>query len=532
MKRRFYFPITLSMYPVLSLLAANITQVELLDAMRSLVVSILLACIVYALFWIWLRDALRAAVLSTYTLILFFSYGHVYALIENLTLFSYNIGRHRFLLLVWVLLFVVGFIWVKRSPQFFIESSGIINIACIIMVSIPIFRIISFEIGLTHSAIDEENEGQYEFERVDISSDVSVSEIDTFPDIYYIILDMYTRGDILESKLDYDNSPFLNDLEKLGFYVASCSYSNYGNTVLSLGSSLNLDYFQNLVQDYSDTISPYKYGNLVKDNQLRNILKDLGYQIIAFESGFSPTEWDNADRYLAPQKNRVFGGLNTFESMFIRTTLGIFLFEIRDYLPVYIAEGLDGAYFQHRERILFTLDEIENVPSFPGPKFVFVHILAPHNPFAFGRNGEPVRRNFFFTLNKDRDSDTWDEFAPGYIDQVIFLNTRMSGIIRRILEVSDPQPIIIIQGDHGIPRMSEPDERLAILNAYYFAGLSNTGLYSNISPVNTFRLVLHNLLGTNYDLLDDKSYYTPQGHSPLDFEEIPAIENSCLSGRN
>ena len=46
--------------------------------------------------------------------------------------------------------------------------------------------------------------------------------------------------------LQYDNSAFISDLEKMGFYVAKCSQSNYPRTDVSLGSSLNMDYLQNL----------------------------------------------------------------------------------------------------------------------------------------------------------------------------------------------------------------------------------------------------------------------------------------------
>ena len=68
----------------------------------------------------------------------------------------------------------------------------------------------------------------------------------TPPDIYYIILDSYGRTDLLASNLKYDNSAFISDLTKMGFYVADCSQSNYPRTDVSLGSSLNLDYLQNL----------------------------------------------------------------------------------------------------------------------------------------------------------------------------------------------------------------------------------------------------------------------------------------------
>ncbi|MEJ2571741.1 MAG: hypothetical protein P8Y98_14510, partial [Anaerolineales bacterium] len=114
------------------------------------------------------------------------------------------------------------------------------------------------------------------------------------PDIYYIILDMYTRQDVLENTLKYDNSYFISQLEGLGFFIASCSRSNYDSTVLSLGSSLNLDFFQNLIgDDYSPTTSSYSYGSIVKNSRIRKILESLHYSIISIESGFSPTQWSN-----------------------------------------------------------------------------------------------------------------------------------------------------------------------------------------------------------------------------------------------
>jgi len=39
------------------------------------------------------------------------------------------------------------------------------------------------------------------------------------PDIYYIILDAYTRTDVMKDKLGYDNNSFVNSLQDMGFYV-------------------------------------------------------------------------------------------------------------------------------------------------------------------------------------------------------------------------------------------------------------------------------------------------------------------------
>jgi len=51
-------------------------------------------------------------------------------------------------------------------------------------------------------------------------------------------------------------------------------------------------------------------------------------------------------------------------------------------------------------------------------------------------------------------------------------------------------------------------ERMPILNAYYFSDGDYSDLYEDISPVNTFRLILNQYLGTELALLPDKHYFT------------------------
>jgi hypothetical protein len=300
------------------------------------------------------------------------------------------------------------------------------------------------------------------------------------------------------------------------------------STVLSLGATLNLDYFQNLVGEIEDkSTSHYIFGRIVKENRLVEIFEQLGYSIVTFESGFSPTEWDEATTYTELGQNRLFGGMNPFEAMFFKTTVGLFLFEFGDKLPAGFQAYLDSAYIQHRDRILMTLDGLENAPEIPGPKFVFAHILAPHNPFVFGPNGEYIRRNTPFTLNMDTESDNWNEFAPGYIGQVEYLNTRMEAIIDSILKESNSEPIIIIQGDHGIPTLRPDDYRTAILNAIYLPDQGTWDLYPQISSVNTFRVILNSYFGMEYALLDDISYYSTNKRLPFEFEIIRASDFVC-----
>ena len=51
-------------------------------------------------------------------------------------------------------------------------------------------------------------------------------------------------------------------------------------------------------------------------------------------------------------------------------------------------------------------------------------------------------------------------------------------------------------------------ERLAILNAVHLPGGDSTGLYDEMTPVNTFRLIFNRYFGTELELLEDESYFS------------------------
>ena len=50
--------------------------------------------------------------------------------------------------------------------------------------------------------------------------------------------------------------------------------------------------------------------------------------------------------------------------------------------------------------------------------------------------------------------------------------------------------------------------RFGILNAYYLPNGGNDLLYESISPVNSFRVIFNSYFGANYEILEDRSYYT------------------------
>ena len=72
------------------------------------------------------------------------------------------------------------------------------------------------------------------------------------PDIYYIIPDGYPSDSWLLDAMNYDNSEFTKALEERGFTVVKHTQSNYGATLVSLASILNMQYFDSNPSPYTD----------------------------------------------------------------------------------------------------------------------------------------------------------------------------------------------------------------------------------------------------------------------------------------
>ncbi len=69
-------------------------------------------------------------------------------------------------------------------------------------------------------------------------------------------------------------------------------------------------------------------------------------------------------------------------------------------------------------------------------------------------------------------------------------------------------------------------ERYSILNAYYFPGKADAGLYPGITPVNSFRVVFNTYFNQQLPLEPDRSYYSTWDR-PYALTDISGQLNSC-----
>jgi hypothetical protein len=335
----------------------------------------------------------------------------------------------------------------------------------------------------------------------------------TKPDIYYIILDGFGSTATLSRYCNYDNSEFIRFLKEYGFYVASDTRSNYGNTKQSLSSSLNMNYLDFLADeldgDFRDERVPF---SLIRQNNIFYCLKKLGYKIVNVSSGFEPTDFiPDADM------NVSCGWGRTINLAILQMT--IFL-GFEDFFHILV----DSA----RAKRLCFLHHVKDIKCIPGPKFVLVHILLPHPPYLFTATGERMPWSEHYLGEK--------YYAPKYVALVQFAQKMMHSIIPELLSDKDYAPIIVLQGDHGPkcsplealnPSSNYLQERFHPLNAYYLPNGGTTDLYQSISPVNTFRVIFNRYFGTKLPLLPDRSFYSAEDIRPFDWHEV-TLDNRLL----
>ncbi|NIM93677.1 MAG: hypothetical protein GTO18_08190 [Anaerolineales bacterium] len=473
-----YHILFLAVFPALALLVNNLGQTALWVIHRPLIVSILIAVLVYFGTWLLVRNTQKASLIAAWTLVLFFSYGHVYQLVEDYELFGILIGRHRYLVTLWGVLFFVGTWLILWKIQASMEVTRVVNLMSLILVVFQISQIAVYQIRRRIS---------HQQAQATLSDPVlTPGDPGAMPDIYLIILDMYGREDALREHYRYDNSDFLTGLEELGFYVADCAQSNYTSTFYSLASELNLAYLEDLMEEVDFESTSY----LHKNSMVRLALEEIGYTVVDFETVRGATNEDESNGYDdLPQSDQIILKVEPFEFMFIEGTLG------RPLLDYYVSQH----YVEYQlvwtpieikaQRVQFQLDRLRLLPAMEGPKFVHAHIMVPHPPHVFNSDGS-------VNLQAEQMDD-----KIGLPIQLNYLNPRVLEIVERIIRTSNPDPIVILQGDHGLQEF----QRNSILFAIYLPDGVVEELYPQFSLVNTFRIVFNEYFGTNYPLLPDST---------------------------
>jgi hypothetical protein len=490
-------PFLLGLVPILHLYAKNMYEAYFSIVMIFVAASMATTAVLFGAAWLWLRNASRAAVLVTVFNALFYSYGRLFDFLmqHEPTTLPYSTW-HAVLLSFVATMLVAAVIYVARARVDYRPLNRFLS--CMLAFAL-LFSVVKIVHHHARIALSQRNrlatfaaKAELPYVRV---APVN-AEMPQTPDVYYIILDAYSRADTLERVCHFDNSEFVDFLKSRGFYVADQSCSNYPMTCLSIASSLNMRYLDDVLppETSADNLSCFA---LWDRGLVARVFQSKGYRFVSFATNFK-AKWDIVDIMF---RLRPAWMQSEYSETLLRSTI-LRLFEPR------IAD-------QH----LFEFESLKKVPEIEGPTFAFCHIIAPHPPYVFDRDGQ-VKRDIpqsMFVKDCWERNPLDDSGKQDYVDQTIYVNKRIEEDVDYILAHSKTRPIIIIQGDHGsnftLPLPRENDgmdefaaERLPILNAYYVPEVMRKRLTPDITPVNSFRLLFNTCFGEHFDILPEKHY--------------------------
>ncbi|HUW45436.1 MAG TPA: hypothetical protein VMW50_06540, partial [Dehalococcoidia bacterium] len=457
-----FYPLLFAAFPILFLYAHNISETSASQMWLSLVISVAATLVLWAVLSLILRSLAKAGFATAIFLVFFFSYGRLY---DGLNYLGVFVPKHAYLLPA--MLFVWGYCvyFIGRAKRDFRITTRLFNIAAVVLIAINLFNIGSYQVRLARLSADTPVESTEH-------TAASPAELNTLPDIYFIILDEYAHPDTMKEWYDYDNSEFINSLEDKGFFVAHESRTRTRSTAYSIASTLNME--------YTSLAAPLEIvKQMIATNKVVDFLNQRGYRYAYFQidnwwRGTYGVDTDLPVDFQSPERNHL---MTDFSRLLWNTTM-LCPFYNHIYGTEYIRSWRNG--------LLDTLSHLKTMPDIEGPKIVIAHLMCPHEAFVFGPKGEYIA------------PANWSNYKDKqfYLGQYIFISAEIEKVIDVLLDKSEMPPIIILQSDHGI-RPYHPgiviggDEWEKILNAMYLPGMDADMLYDNISTVNTFRLIFN-----------------------------------------
>ena len=476
----------LANYKIIYIYANNVTEIGFLIFFAVLLFCILLYLIVYWILKLIIKSDIKALYLSLLIIILIHALGFQY---KGMVLCG-CIYIDTFMLISSILALILLIKLI--SPKNLMRLLKNITIILLIFSGINIFP------------------GLYSMRSSGLNMSYALHTKSCSRDIYIILLDMYSGKDTLET-LGFDNSKFYKELRKRKFKVFENFYSNYNKTVYTLPSVLNGDYLNNIPMR-----TP---SEAVNKSRLFNLAKHDGYKICYLNSWPISIHLETFRYY----KYYNFYNYYNFQGNLIKEILATFFSQ----------SLLRNLFYTKDERPTLLEDFIDDVLKIEQKKFVFLHFLMPHAPYAYDDKGTKIdglQTQDFYNKDGSRSLNT-----KAFIGYTKYANDYTLNLVDKILSSSDSEPVILIFGDHGVrkryyehnekPHMGELLKDKEYLKAHfntflaYYNPEEDTVLQNTRTLVNFFRVFTNNIFGTNLPVIKDKKFYSYYD-SPVPLKEI------------
>lgn len=490
--RRPFHTFLLPLFFVLHVLNQYFRLIPGLRAMEYLLYYVLLASLLLVTGkWLY-KSWVKGGVWATATLIIFFFFGALHDFLKSRPVLHF-MSSYTILLPLLLFVFLIFSLVIRRRQQFQ-KAAQYFTFLFVVLTSIELVQIAAKLFTSRQAQSFATNNQPVQA----VMTDTATNR----PDIFFIVFDEYASSACLQQYLGFNNSRLDSTLLNNHFYIVRNSKSNYNSTPLSIGSTLNLQYFnQPLENKYTDAHTMLKSWYSLKMCQLPPLLSKAGYHIYNYGlcdfNGYPV----HTSRYFKEYEDRTMYE----ETLWGRIQADIFWNIDKLHIPFLTKKNqVEGKTRQtnfiarNRQHLQLLLEALHTQNN--QPKFVFCHIMMPHAPFYLNKAGIP---NQAYTAVYDNRNNR----GP-YLEQLQYTNTWIDSIVHAANQPFARPRVVIIEGDHGYREIAPGSPRnmhFMNLNAWYFSDGQYGSLYDSLSPVNSFRLILNKYFNTRLPLLKDST---------------------------
>ena len=334
------------------------------------------------------------------------------------------------------------------------------------------------------------------------------------PNVYFFMLDGYSRSDEL-AKLNIDNKYFLNHLIDNDFFVAKQSTSNGMSTVPSLQALYQMEY-----PDFSTNKLSHINKIIEGYNSVIYNFKSLGYQHIRM----GPNQAKNTD--CSGKEDICLFKLNEIDGN--SRTAGYIYTKIIEMTPLSgFINFLQNIYIKKLfPRNVYDKSTIKDAhlawekiqKQITSPYFLEMNVWQPHAPRLFNKECDPISNILDYQdENYKKGHPDYQKAIRQYEGEIHCVNKQIMNFIN-FINKTDPEAIIVILSDHGHLFLTDmglkPESwsnesikaRSSNLLAVKIPEYCRNLLYSQISPVNVFRIVFSCIYKEEISLLPDRVY--------------------------
>jgi hypothetical protein len=389
------------------------------------------------------------------------------------------VSKYVFILPFFFLLLIFLFLLLKKTSKPLLKLVFYLNLLLLLLIAIDI-------ISLTSKVSRSQKDGA-----VVLSKEFTPCDTCPKPDFYVIICDEYAGNTELKDIFNFDNTAFLDQLGQRGFHVIPASTSNYNYTPYSIASILNMDYLDLRPKD-NHTLLTDAYET-TRTNKLLRFLQYHHYKFYNYSLVDFKGEPAHTRETFLPVKTRLITS-QTFISRMdkeLRYHL-VTLFKSKQVLR-------ENTYStrQNNETLIPLLLKTAGEKT-TQPKFVLTHLMLPHYPYYFDKEGHE------FSFDQLTEGNQYNQ--KNYIEYLQYGNKKILSVIDHILKNSATPPVIVLMGDHGFRHFTTPvDPKYYFYNmvAVHLPNQQYAAFGDSLTNVNLFRAVLNSTFQQHLPYLKD-----------------------------